>query len=197
MNQNVFFLFKKEIRDYLYSYKCLLAIAIISLYPVLWRAKGKVMPEVLYIAFFQMVQGQFIYDSFLMDTKEKGSLFFINMKLSFEIQYIIKAAIAFLQIILCVIINYKDIVLYFTFIDLLWIIPLLVHSSLMMYVGSVLTDGAELSTAFVISGIIFVLTYLILLSSLIIRILVTCGLSILLFLIAKKLFYSKKYRIEI
>ncbi len=191
------FLIKKELRDFFRSYKCILMVLFITIYPIIWRIRGKILPDVIYIAFFQMAQGQFIFDSFLNDTKEKGSLFFINMKISFESQFLIKMLIAFSQVLVSILVNFKDIAYLFSPIDILWIIPIIFQASFLMFIGTIISGGAELSTALSVTAIIFAITFAVLLSPTIIRILISLGLLTITYLISKKMYYSKIYRSQL
>ena len=191
------FLIKKELRDFFRSYKCVLMVLFITLFPIIWKFKGKVMPDVIYIAFFQMAQGQFIYDSFLNDTREKGSLFFINMKIPFESQFLIKMLVAFSQVLVSVLVNFRDIASLFSLIDILWIVPIIFQSSFLMFIGTIISGGAELSTALSVTVIIFAITFAVLLSPVILRILISLGLLTLTYLISKKMFFSKIYRSQL
>ena len=155
------------------------------------------MPDIIYIAFFQMAQGQFIYDSFLNDTKEKGSLFFINMKIPFESQFLIKMLVAFSQVLVSVLVNFRDITSLFSLIDILWIVPIIFQSSFLMFIGTIISGGAELSTAFSVTAIIFAITFAVLLSPVIIRILISLSMLTLTYLISKKMFFSKIYRSQL
>ena len=197
MLNKLFFLFRKELSDYIHSYKCWGTLFLVSCFPLLFHAKGKEMPDLIYLLFFQGAQAQCIYDSFLTDTKEKGMLFYHNLSISFPMMFFTKFITSLIIPFIAAVINTKDMVLYFSFSDILWILPVLIFSETVAFAGAVVSAGAEmfleLLTVF-FGGAVFILCRL---SPFGMRIGIPIILSVLMIAVDSWLYQSKFYRKQV
>lgn len=194
MLNKLFFLFRKELSDYIHSYKCWGTLFLVSCFPLLFHAKGKEMPDLIYLLFFQGAQAQCIYDSFLTDTKEKGILFYHNLSISFSSLFIAKFLTSLLIPLFSAIVNIKDMVLYFSLKDIVWILPVLFFSETVAFAGAVISDGAELLLeliTIILGGSVFVVCSL---NSFFWQLCIPIILSGIMLMIDMKLYYSKFYR---
>lgn len=77
---------KKEFFDFIYSYKSVLTVFIVILGEKLILHVNKPQPYDIFFHSWLITTAlqQFVYDSFLTDIREKGLLFYQNMKVSFK-----------------------------------------------------------------------------------------------------------------
>ena len=197
MTKSLSFILKKELKDYMLSYKVWITLLLITFFPLYFKIKNDIMSDIIYLLFFQLAEGQCIYDSFLTDTEQKGISFFINFKFNFEEIFFVKLILPFTLPIFSAIINYKDMIYYFQAIDLIWIIPLFIFSSLIMFIGCVFSKGAELGTEIFLAIVMLPLIFISVTKPFYFITIIIYPLTIILFFITKKVFYSKYYRNQI
>ncbi|NLK46004.1 MAG: hypothetical protein GX297_05045 [Treponema sp.] len=84
-------LFKKEIKDFVYSSKCwILFFFVILGEKVIIKRNHDAYNIYFHFWWITFTVQQFIYDSFLTDVREKGTLFLCNAKIKFLNYYLVK-----------------------------------------------------------------------------------------------------------
>lgn len=200
MKDKIKILLKKEVIEFFFNYKSWLMIPLCIAVPYLPRISKFEPYSKFIITFFYSIfgGGQYIYDSYISDIKFKGAFFLHNIKVSFFQVFFVKVFISVTLSCILLLINIPHLAPYINFFDILWILPLLISFSAIMYLASVFSKGAEISSAiiaiiFTIAIFVFIFKTKFLLLQFIFMTLITCFLLVISF----KISYSKLYRTQL
>ena len=153
------YLIKKELKDLFLNYKSWIIFIISVCLPFVLDYRGMTESSWIYISIVTMALCQYIYDSFLNDTKNKGIIFVYNMRrTSYEILISkIIIAICFLSIIFLFTLKY--VIEYISFMDLLWIIGVTLTGVAFMQFIAIFSQSAETTSAIFSTIFIFAYTF--------------------------------------
>jgi hypothetical protein len=155
------FLIKKEIKDFLFSYKSVLIVIVAAIAPrFLQNVKNIFLPVWIQILLVQTVTGQYIYDSYQLDVKQGGILFLINGKISFLQQFLVKLSVATLGAIIatcCLAYDWKECINY---LDYMSIFLSFFYCGALMFIATVISDGEEIGTAIIVIIIMAAILFL-------------------------------------
>ncbi len=158
---NILNVIKKEFKDFIYSHKSVLTviIEIIGVKFLLHIAKHDDYTIFLHFWLITTALQQFIYDSFLTDIKEKGILFYLNLKIPFSVYFLPKLIICIVLEIIMVLFEIKNIIrttdfLTFSsvFIQCLIAVPIMFISSIFVKLNE---TGGLVITSLLMAIILF------------------------------------------
>lgn len=150
-----YFILKKEFKDFILSYKSILMLLLASIFPVFVRNEGpEDFPIWIQVLFIQMVIGQYMYDSYLLDIKRGGIKFILNIKVSFNIYFFYKLIFSSLVTLIPLFVNIHNIEEYLSLLDLIWIILSFVYCGCLMFIGVCFSKGEEIATSVIITIIL-------------------------------------------
>ena len=134
----------KEVKEFFCNYKSWLNIIVIS--GVFYLFGDKELPiNHFYEWFALMAPLQYVYDSFIMDTKSKGMVFLYNTKNRYLSIFVIKNFISLILLIITFIISFPYFQKYIQMHDFLWIIPTLFFGVSLMQIAAIFSKGAEIT----------------------------------------------------
>ncbi len=149
MNKQIKILIKKEIFELFFNFKSWLNILLWGLMPYLPQIHDKYHKYIAAMIFSVFAGGQYVYDSYMSDIKFKGAFFLHNIKVDFFQVFFVKLFIAVVLSCLSLLINIPNIVLFISFFDIFWVLPLIISFSTIMYLTSVFSKGAEITSAII------------------------------------------------
>ncbi len=191
-------LLKKEFRELFCNYRGWSLIVVIVGVLYLFEKKSVELGKPFYSWFILMVANEYIFESFVADTKMKGIVFVYNVKASYLDIFISKILASILMLAIEVVAIIPIINDIFSVIDIFWLVPMIVFTSALMHLGAILGKGSEATTTFLTMGITFILLLcLLLLNNIFLISLISICLALLAFFAAWKLSESNHYRTQI
>ncbi len=191
-------LIKKEILELVFNFKSWINVVLWAAIPYLPQIYEPYHKYIIAVLFSVFAGGQYVYDSYLSDIQFKGAFFLHNIKVVFFQIFFVKLVISSLLSFVAMLINIPNIIMYITATDIYWILPLFISFSAIMYLASIFSKGAEITSAIIsvlFGTVIFACTFIIksfLLKS-IFSVLVACFLIFVSF----KISFSKPYRTQL
>ena len=197
MKNKISILIKKEIFELCFNIKSWLNVMVWAAIPYLPQI-SKSYHKFILALFSIFAGGQYIYDSYLNDIKLGGSLFLHNIQTSVLTVFCIKLLVSGLLSCIAILINITHIIPYTGFFDLFWILPLFIFFAALMFLASVFSKCAEITSAVIsilTASLIFAFSIIInyFLLKIIFSILITCFFVF----ISVKILYSKTYRTQL
>lgn len=154
------FLIQKEFRDFVLSYKSVLMLLLASIFPIFVRNERlENYPIWIQVLFIQMVIGQYMYDSYLLDIKKGGIHFILNNKVSFNSYFLCKLMFTSFVTFIPLFVNIYSIEEYLSILDCLWIILSFVYCGCLMFIGVCFSKGEEIATAVIVTIILSVILF--------------------------------------
>lgn len=189
---------KKEIFELCFNVKSWLNVIVWAAIPYLPQITEPYHQFILGLLFSIFAGGQYVYDSYLNDIKWGGSLFLHNIQGSVLIVFCIKLIISGILSGIAMLINIPHIIPYANFFDIFWIVPLCIFFSALMYIASVFSKCAEMTSA-VISVLIttIVFAFIVSITYFILKVVFSIVLTCFLLFSAMKIVYSKIYRTQL
>lgn len=188
-------LLKKEIKDVIYNYKSWLVLLISVFLPCIMKYKKMESDSWIYIFMVIIAICQYIYDSYLTDTKTKGIIFIYNMGFSSFYIFIIKIIVTISIIGIIFLIDISYVKEYIASINIIWILFFSITCIALMQFLAIFSQSSE-TTSSIITTIIAFLYGLLLwnLDLIILKIGISLASAILMSFIAIKTADSLIYR---
>lgn len=188
-------LLKKEIKDVIYNYKSWLVLLISVFLPCIMKYKKMESDSWIYIFMVIIAICQYIYDSYLTDTKTKGIIFTYNMGFSSFYIFIIKIIVTISIIGIIFLIDISYVKEYIASINIIWILFFSITCIALMQFLAIFSQSSE-TTSSIITTIIAFLYGLLLwnLDLIILKIGISLASAILMSFIAIKTADSLIYR---
>ena len=151
---------KKELKDMIYNYKSWLSLILGIISPTLLHLR-KVEPfPYIYISVIIMCLCQYIYDSYLTDTKNKGNIFIYNIGVSSTKILFTKILVVLVFEIIMLLLNLPYTIKYINFVDYFWIFPLTATCVTFMYFTAMFSQSSETTSVILTFIVIFAYTFL-------------------------------------
>lgn len=194
----MFFIFKKEFKDLLNSHKTIFCIILLSVFPYFMKGVKRVEPPVwIEIWLIQMLLGQFIYDSFLLDVKNGGYIFLNNLKCKFVRYFCVKLLFCIIASSIPVFVNLIFIINKLSIFDIGWIILSFIYTGTIMFIFTILFKGQEIGAVFIYSIVTGITVLCLSVSPLIVRFLIVIILDIIFYILSLKISNSVYFRKQI
>ncbi len=152
-------LLKKEIREVIYDYQSWLAVLIPIFLPCLLSYVGKEEATCFYISVVLSCISQYIYNSFLSDTKTRGIIFVYNLVSKTLKIFIAKVFVAIGLLVTIFLLNITYILEYILLINLIWIVFLLITTVAIMYFTAIFSQSSETTSTIMTLSIVFAYTF--------------------------------------
>ncbi|MGF7108994.1 hypothetical protein [Treponema pedis] len=198
MKNKINVLIKKEVFELCFNIKSWLNVIVWAAIPYLSQITEPYHRFILALLFSIFAGGQYIYDSCLNDIKLGSSIFLHNIQSRVLTVFCIKLVISGVLSGIAMLINIPHIVPYINFFDIFWIAPMYIFFAALMYLASVFSKCAEITSAVIsivaataIFALIIIINYLVL--KIIFSIVITCFFVF----ISIKILYSKIYRTQL
>ncbi len=157
----MWFLIKKEFRDFLHSYKSILIVMLSISVPILYlQFKKESLPTILFFLFVQMSVSQFIYDSCNNDKENGGNLVIINHGYNFFEYLFSKLIFAFIITLIILLSSIPFVFKTFHLLDYFLLIFSVIYSCFLMFIGNAISRGEELATATILTIIMIFFLYI-------------------------------------
>ena len=153
-------LLKKEIKEVIYDYKSWLAVLISIVLPYLLSYAGKEEATCFYISIVLSCISQYIYNSFLSDTKTRGIIFVYNLESKTVKIFIAKVFVAIVLLVIIFIFNITYILEYVPLINIIWIVFFLITTIAIMYFTAMFSQSSETTSTVITLSIVFGITFL-------------------------------------
>lgn len=153
-------LLKKEIKEVIYDYKSWLAVLISIVLPYLLSYTGKEEATCFYISIVLSCISQYIYNSFLSDTKTRGIIFVYNLESKTVKIFIAKVFVAIVLLVIIFIFNITYILEYVPLINIIWIVFFLITTIAIMYFTAMFSQSSETTSTVITLSIVFGITFL-------------------------------------
>lgn len=192
----MFFLLKKEIRDFLHSYKSILIVLLSIAVPILYfRTKTETMHPLLFFLFIQMSVSQFVYDSCGNDKLGGGNVFIINCGYGYFKYFASKVLIAFIMTLIIHICSLSFVMAAMSLLDVLLVFLSVIYSCALMFIGNAVSQGEETATAAILTLILIVFLYVIFLTPYkILKLAFVIILDVALYFVGKAIYNSLYFR---
>lgn len=188
-------LLKKEIKEVIYDYKSWLAVLISIVLPYLLSYTGKEEATCFYISIVLSCISQYIYNSFLSDTKTRGIIFVYNLESKTVKIFIAKVFVAIVLLVIIFIFNITYILEYVPLINIIWIVFFLITTIAIMYFTAMFSQSSETTSTVITLSIVFGITFFLWnLDLIILKIGISLASAILMSFIAIKTADSVVYR---
>lgn len=193
----IFFL-KKETRDFLHNYKSWLSLVVAAGAPRIFQVFDRELGGYPFVFCILIAVCQYLYDSFLTDTTEKGMIFILNYGMRFASVLFAKILMGVLMMMTSFVCNVPLFLEDFTAMDFLWLLPLCVAIASLMLLTAMVSHGSEL-TSFTVSAAVILgaVTMLFLLDSLWLRAAIATAAAVILVRLAHWAFNSLHYRTQL
>ena len=193
----IFFL-RKEFNDFFHNYKSWLSLVIAAGAPRIFQLFDKELGGYPFIICILIAVCQYLYDSFLTDTTEKGMIFILNSGRSFMTLMFVKVVMGILMMIVSLVVNFDLFLETLKAIDFLWLLPLCIAITSLMLLTAMMSQGSEL-TSFTVSAVVILgsVTSLLLLPLSLMRAGATMAAAIILVRLAYRSFNSLRYRTQL
>lgn len=152
-------LLKKEIKEVIYDYKSWLAVLISIVLPYLLSYTGKEEATCFYISIVLSCISQYIYNSFLSDTKTRGIIFVYNLESKTVKIFIAKVFVAIVLLVIIFIFNITYILEYVPLINIIWIVFFLITTIAIMYFTAMFSQSSETTSTVITLSIVFGITF--------------------------------------
>ena len=152
-------LLKKEIKEVIYDYKSWLAVLISIVLPYLLSYTGKEEATCFYISIVLSCISQYIYNSFLSDTKTRGIIFVYNLESKTVKIFIAKVFVAIVLLVIIFIFNITYILEYVPLINIIWIVFFLITTIAIMYFTAMFSQSSETTSTVITLSIVFGVTF--------------------------------------
>lgn len=153
-------LLKKEIKDVIYNYKSWLVLLISVFLPCIMKYKKMESDSWIYIFMVIIAICQYIYDSYLTDTKNKGNIFIYNTGVSSTKILFTKILVVLVFEIIMLLLNLPYTIKYINFVDYFWIFPLTATCVTFMYFTAMFSQSSETTSVILTFIVIFAYTFL-------------------------------------
>lgn len=191
-------LIKKEIKDFITSFKCLFVLFMASWAPSLYfNVNNEFLSAWVHMLLTQMVVGQFLFDSYRADIKNGGIQFFINMKANFIIYYFVKYIFLVIPILIPICFNIKQWCVALQWYEFFWYFLSLFYCGAIMFIMQIISKGEEIATAFIVTIIMAVILFFVYSSPIYLRFIEVIVLDVLFLFICIKLYNSILFRKQI
>ena len=153
-------LLKKELKDFIYSYKCWITFLIVVFAQKLFFKLGNDYSLFFHAWFITTAIQQFLYDSLLTDVKDKGLFFLINLKINFWEYFLAKLIISFLVFVLLFLVEIKNILIVADFFTLAIVIFIEILTVPVMFLFTIFVNYSETGGLFsttIFIGLLFIL----------------------------------------
>ena len=198
MKNKISILIKKEIFELCFNIKSWLNVIVWASIPYLPQVNKSYHKFILALLFSIFAGGQYIYDSYLNDIKLGGSLFLHNIQTSVLTVFCIKLAISGLLSCIAILINITHIIPYTGFFDLFWILPLFIFFAALMFLASVFSKCAEITSAVIsILTATLIFAFIIIINYFLLKIIFSIVITCFFVFISVKILYSKTYRTQL
>lgn len=192
------FLIKKEFKEFITSFKCLLTIFLAAWVPFFYsNLHNVVFPVWVHVLLSQMVVGQFLFDSYRVDVKNGGIHFLINKKVNFILYYSVKYIFILFLVLIPICLNIKQWFTILKWYEFIWYFLSLIYCGSLMFVMQVFSKGEEIATAFIVTIIMAIILFVIYLSPIYLRFIEVIVFDVLLLVVCVKLYNSVVFRKQI
>lgn len=148
-------LLKKEIKDVIYNYKSWLVLLISVFLPCIMKYKKMESDSWIYIFMVIIAICQYIYDSYLTDTKTKGIIFIYNMGFSSFYIFIIKIIVTISIIGIIFLIDISYVKEYIASINIIWILFFSITCIALMQFLAIFSQSSETTSSIITTIIAF------------------------------------------
>lgn len=148
-------LLKKEIKDVIYNYKSWLVLLISVFLPCIMKYKKMESDSWIYIFMVIIAICQYIYDSYLTDTKTKGIIFTYNMGFSSFYIFIIKIIVTISIIGIIFLIDISYVKEYIASINIIWILFFSITCIALMQFLAIFSQSSETTSSIITTIIAF------------------------------------------
>lgn len=148
-------LLKKEIKDVIYNYKSWLVLLISVFLPCIMKYKKMESDSWIYIFMVIIAICQYIYDSYLTDTKTKGIIFIYNMGFSSFYIFIIKIIVTISIIGIIFLIDISYVKEYISSINIIWILFFSITCIALMQFLAIFSQSSETTSSIITTIIAF------------------------------------------
>lgn|SRR5574344_399704 len=160
MSRKYLFLLKKEVKDFVYSYKCWGVCLLLAFLQKIFSLCDITIDFYFYFWFVTTAIAQYVYDSYLTDIKEKGFLFLHNMGIGFYPFIISKLIFALLLGFVLVLFQTNLFIQELKWYDSIWLLLIVLFAALAMFLFSIITGASEMGgtalACFLCLGLLFV-----------------------------------------
>lgn len=192
------FLLKKEVKEFITSFKCLFVVFMASIAPFLYfKVNNNYLSGWFHMLLTQMIVGQFLFDSYRMDIKNGGIQFFINIRANFMMYYFVKYVFLIIPILVPIFINIEQWCSVLKWYEFIWYFMSLVYCGALMFILQIFSKGEEIATAFIVTILMAIILFLIYLSPIYLRFIEVIVLDVLLLFVCVKLYNSVIFRKQI
>ena len=153
-------LLRKELKEFLYDYKSWLVVLISVSLPYLLTFAGKEDSPCFYLSIVISSISQYVYNSFVSDTKTKNIIFVYNIESNSKKNFFAKISIALILLLIIFVFNINYILEYVPLINIIWITFFSVTTVAIMYFTAMFSQSSETTSTVITLSIVFGVTFL-------------------------------------